>query len=44
MEQGSGDQGSEQKSLLQEFFADSIKDIYWAEKHLLKVLPKMQKA
>nr|MBA2407140.1 ferritin-like domain-containing protein [Chitinophagales bacterium] len=42
--QGSGDQGSEQKSLLQEFFADSIKDIYWAEKHLLKVLPKMQKA
>ncbi len=44
MEQGSGDQGSEQNSLLQEFFADSIKDIYWAEKHLLKVLPKMQKA
>lgn len=29
---------------LQEFLADEIKDIYWAEKHLVKVLPKMQKA
>lgn len=26
------------------FFVDEIKDIYWAEKHLLKALPKMQKA
>jgi len=25
-------------------FIDSIKDIYWAEKHLVKTLPKMQKA
>ncbi len=31
-------------SLLLEFFTDEIKDIYWAENHLLKALPKMQKA
>ena len=31
-------------SQLQEFFIDSLKDIYWAEKHLTKALPKMQKA
>lgn len=29
---------------LEKFFTDSVKDIYWAEKHLLKALPKMQKA
>ena len=29
---------------LKEFFEDELKDIYWAEKHLTKVLPKMQKA
>ena len=29
---------------LLEFFTDEVKDIYWAEKHLTKVLPKMQKA
>jgi ferritin-like metal-binding protein YciE len=29
---------------LEKFFVDSLKDIYWAEKHLLKALPKMQKA
>jgi len=29
---------------LREFFEDELKDIYWAEKHLTKVLPKMQKA
>lgn len=28
----------------QEFFVDELKDIYWAEKHLAKALPKMQKA
>jgi ferritin-like metal-binding protein YciE len=33
-----------QDSMLADFFHDEIKDIYWAEKHLLKVLPKMQKA
>jgi ferritin-like metal-binding protein YciE len=31
-------------SQLEEFFVDSLKDIYWAEKHLTKALPKMQKA
>lgn len=29
---------------LEKFFKDEIKDIYWAEKHLVKTLPKMQKA
>jgi ferritin-like metal-binding protein YciE len=29
---------------LMELFIDEIKDIYWAEKHLVKTLPKMQKA
>lgn len=32
------------QSALLELFVDQIKDIYWAEKHLLKALPKMQKA
>lgn len=27
-----------------EFFIDEIKDIYWAEKHLAKALPKFKKA
>lgn len=27
-------------SMLKEFFIDEIKDIYWAEKHLVKTLPK----
>ncbi|WP_113653067.1 YciE/YciF ferroxidase family protein [Pedobacter namyangjuensis] len=27
-----------------DFFIDGLKDIYWAEKHLAKALPKMQKA
>jgi ferritin-like metal-binding protein YciE len=31
-------------SMLKELFIDELKDIYWAEKHLLKALPKMQKA
>jgi ferritin-like metal-binding protein YciE len=31
-------------SQLLEFFTDSVKDIYWAEKALTKALPKMQKA
>ena len=33
--------GNEQ---LDKFFTDALKDIYWAEKHLTKALPKMQKA
>lgn len=31
-------------SRLEEFFHDELKDIYWAEKHLVKTLPKMKKA
>ena len=31
-------------SRLEEFFHDEVKDIYWAEKHLIKTLPKMQRA
>jgi ferritin-like metal-binding protein YciE len=31
-------------SMLEDFFKDEIKDIYWAEKHLVTTLPKMQKA
>lgn len=27
-----------------EFFIEELKDIYWAEKHLAKALPKLQKA
>lgn len=34
----------ESDSMLRELFIDEIKDIYWAEKHLTKALPKMQKA
>ena len=34
----------ETHSMLQDFFKDELKDIYWAEKHLVKTLPKMQKA
>jgi len=29
---------------LRELFIDGVKDLYWAENHLLKVLPKMQKS
>lgn len=35
--------GSKSNSLLEKFFVDSLKDIYWAEKHLVKALNKMQK-
>jgi ferritin-like metal-binding protein YciE len=32
------------ETMLQNLFLDSIQDIYWAEKSLLKVLPKMSKS
>ena len=35
---------SSKGNMLEEFFVDMLKDIYWAEKNLLKALPKMQKA
>jgi ferritin-like metal-binding protein YciE len=34
----------EKDSMLEGFFHDEVKDIYWAEKHLVKTLPKMAKA
>lgn len=33
-----------ENSEFHEFFVDELKDIYWAEKHLVKALPKMKKA
>jgi len=35
---------SAQNTQLEKLFVDLLKDIYWAEKHLTKALPKMQKA
>jgi ferritin-like metal-binding protein YciE len=39
-----GKTGKMEDSEFHEFFVDELKDIYWAEKHLAKALPKMQKA
>ena len=32
-----------EETMLRELFVEELKDIYWAEKHLTKALPKMQK-
>jgi len=37
-------EGQMNNSEFKEFFIDELKDIYWAEKHLAKALPKLQKA
>ena len=38
-------QASQQtNTMLEKFFVDSLKDMYWAEKHLTKALPKLEKA
>lgn len=37
-----GQSGSSE--MLDKFFYDSLKDIYWAEKHLTKAIPKLSKA
>jgi ferritin-like metal-binding protein YciE len=42
--QTSGYTQEENNSMLQELFVDELRDIYWAEKHLVKSLPKMEKA
>ncbi|RYZ22126.1 MAG: ferritin-like domain-containing protein [Chitinophagaceae bacterium] len=34
----------DERTLLNELFVEELKDIYWAEKHLTKALPKMAKA
>ena len=39
-----GKTGKMENSEFHKFFVDELKDIYWAEKHLVKALPKMQKA
>ncbi|WGQ10805.1 ferritin-like domain-containing protein [Pedobacter gandavensis] len=36
--------GKMENSEFHDFFVDELKDIYWAEKHLVKALPKMKKA
>ncbi len=36
--------GKMKDSEFHEFFVDELKDIYWAEKHLVTALPKMKKA
>ncbi|MBV9960627.1 MAG: ferritin-like domain-containing protein [Parafilimonas sp.] len=40
----SASNGSGQKENLSKIFEDTLKDIYWAEKHLVKALPRMSKA
>lgn len=35
---------ADSNSQLEKFFHDQLKDLYWAEKHLTKALPKMRKA
>lgn len=37
-------QTASDESMLAKFFTDELKDIYWAEKHLIKSLPKLRKA
>ena len=39
-----GNTGKMEDSEFHEFFVDELKDIYWAEQHLVKALPKMKKA
>ena len=36
--------GNNHSSQFESFFVDSLKDMYWAEKHLIKALGKMSKA
>ena len=40
---GNASQKSDE-TMLKELFVEELRDIYWAEKHLTKALPKMQKA
>jgi ferritin-like metal-binding protein YciE len=43
-EKPTGMTGKMKDSEFHEFFVDELKDIYWAEKHLVKALPKFKKA
>src|SRR5215218_9499425 len=42
--QKSSTQQKSDETMLRELFVEELRDIYWAEKHLTKALPKMQKA
>lgn len=42
--QKSSASAQDNNALLEEFFVEELRDIYWAEKHLAKALVKMQKA
>jgi ferritin-like metal-binding protein YciE len=42
--QASGSEENNNESLLEKFFHDQLKDIYYAEKQIIKALPLMQKA
>ena len=37
-------QSQQTNTMLEKFMVDSLKDMYWAEKHLTKALPKLEKA
>lgn len=39
-----GNGSKDQATMLEEYFIDELRDIYWAEKHLVKAIPKLQKA
>ncbi len=41
---GQQEMSGDKEPMLQEFLYEELKDIYWAEKHLVKALPKMIKA
>ena len=41
---GSSSSSGNSQSKLAEFFVEQLKDMYWADKHLIKALAKMQKA
>src|SRR5215216_3149252 len=40
----SGSSAKREETMLKELFVEELRDIYWAEKHLTKALPKMRKA
>jgi ferritin-like metal-binding protein YciE len=37
-------QSQQTNTMLEKFMVDSLKDMYWAEKHLTKALPKLERA
>src|SRR4051812_34231215 len=39
-----GSSSQSEETMLRELFVEELRDIYWAEKHLTKALPKMKKA